>query len=192
MIGFLKGKVVEIIENNVSLDVGGVGFDIFCSSACLENLEIGKEYLVYTYMNVKEDEMSLYGFSSKEEKSLFLKLISVSGVGPKTAIGILGGMPVNDVAIAIASSDVVKLSKIKGLGKKTAERIILELKEKMNEVGNSEKQKVKNPPIVEESVLALMSLGFTRAIAQRAVEKAMEKNPKTMEETLTYALQSIK
>ena len=133
MISFLIGTIEDKQENSLLLDVGGVGFEMTISSNTFSALPmIGESVKVLTYMSVREDDISLYGFSSKEEKDLFIKLISVSGIGPKVAISILSGLTLNALSIAIANKDVKMLSKIKGLGAKTAERICVELKDKVS------------------------------------------------------------
>ena len=133
MISFLVGTIEDKQENSLLLDVGGVGFEMSISSTTCSALPmVGESVKVLTYMSVREDDISLYGFSSKEEKDLFIKLISVSGNGPKVAISILSGLTLNALSIAIANKDVKMLSKIKGLGAKTAERICVELKDKVS------------------------------------------------------------
>ena len=133
MISFLVGTIEDKQENSLLLDVGGVGFEMSISSNTFSALPmVGESVKVLTYMSVREDDISLYGFSSKEEKDLFVKLISVSGIGPKVAISILSGLTLNALSIAIANKDVKMLSKIKGLGAKTAERICVELKDKVS------------------------------------------------------------
>lgn len=133
MISFLVGTIEDKQENSLLLDVGGVGFEMSISSNTFSALPmIGESVKVLTYMSVREDDISLFGFSSKEEKDLFVKLISVSGIGPKVAISILSGLTLNALSIAIANKDVKMLSKIKGLGAKTAERICVELKDKVS------------------------------------------------------------
>ena len=133
MISFLVGTIEDKQENSLLLDVGGVGFEMSISSNTFSALPmVGESVKVLTYMSVREDDISLYGFSSKEEKDLFIKLISVSGIGPKVAISILSGLTLNALSIAIANKDVKMLSKIKGLGAKTAERICVELKDKVS------------------------------------------------------------
>ena len=133
MIGYLKGKILSLNSDTALIETGGVGYEVLCSASALSALEGKTEGEVYTYLQVREDGISLFGFSSPAEKNMFLKLVSVSGVGPKMGIAVLSGMDINSLAVAIASSDVKKLSTVKGLGKKTAERIILELREKVAE-----------------------------------------------------------
>lgn len=136
MISFLVGTIEEKYENTLVLDVGGVGYELQISNSSLVALPDANETTkVYTCLHVKEDGIALYGFATVEEKAIFMKLITVSGVGPKMAISILSGMKLSDLIVAITREDVSLLSKIKGLGKKTAERVCLELKDKISAVG---------------------------------------------------------
>lgn len=133
MISFLRGIIEEKEEGRLVVDVNGVGYELFVSNNTLSSLPLqGETAKVMTYMAVREDGVFLFGFSSKEEKELFLKLITVSGVGPKLAISILSGLNLSDLTVAIKKEDVKLLSSIKGLGKKTAERVCLELKDKID------------------------------------------------------------
>ena len=133
MIGYIKGNVLSALDGVVLLENNGIGYEITCSAEVYQKLLADKKGEVYTYLAVREDGVSLYGFISAEEKNMFLKLISVSGVGPKMGITVLSNMKLKDLALKIATSDVKGLSSVKGLGKKTAERIILELREKISE-----------------------------------------------------------
>ena len=132
MIGYIRGKILSLSPECALIETaGGIGFEVSCSYSAFSLLSGKKEGELYTYLHVSENATALYGFSSPDEKNMFLKLISVSGVGPKMGITVLSGMNAGELAAAIATSDVKKLSSIKGLGKKTAERIILELREKV-------------------------------------------------------------
>lgn len=136
MIAFLVGTIEEKYENMLVMDVNGVGYELLISNNTLVALpNVNETTKVLTYLHVKEDGVALYGFATPEEKSIFMKLITVSGVGPKMAITILSGMKISDLIVAITREDVSLLSKIKGLGKKTAERICLELKDKISATG---------------------------------------------------------
>ena len=197
MIGYLQGKVISHSNGTVILETGGVGFEVACSASSYELLVMQGKGAIYTYLNVREDGFYLYGFISPEEKSMFLKLISVSGVGPKMGIAILSSMPLNDLAFIIASSDGKTLSKVKGVGKKTAERIILELRENISamdlpENEKSTKKSAQSTPETDDAVIALLSLGFTRAESEMAVKMARESGADTIETIITLALQSIK
>ena len=136
MISFLVGTIEEKYENTLVLDVNGVGYELQISNNSLVALpDVNETTKVYTYLHVKEDGIALFGFATQEEKGIFMKLITVSGVGPKMAISILSGMKISDLIVAISREDVSLLAKIIGLGKKTAERICLELKDKISAVG---------------------------------------------------------
>lgn len=136
MISFLVGTIEEKYENTLVLDVNGVGYELQISNNSLVALpDVNETTKVYTYLHVKEDGIALFGFATQEEKGIFMKLITVSGVGPKMAISILSGMKISDLIVAISREEVSLLAKIKGLGKKTAERICLELKDKISAVG---------------------------------------------------------
>lgn len=194
MFGYIKGKVAEITEGTVVLENGGIGYEIICTAAAVARLSEEKEGVVYTYLQVKEDGISLFGFDTKEEKQMFLKLISVSGIGPKMGVTVLAGMRIADLATAIATSDVKTLSKIKGLGKKTAERIILELRESVSKEELKTSAKETAVPFAtddEDAVIALMGLGFTGMQARNAVLSAKGLGAKTIEEVIAFALRSL-
>lgn len=198
MLGYIKGKVLHFSDGTVLLENNGVGYEVLCSGAAYAKLISDGQGEVYTYLQVREDGVSLFGFVSLEEKNMFLKLISVSGVGPKMGITILSSMNINDIAVAIANSDVKKLTAAKGLGKKTAERIILELREKVSAESLPEKgaaapeqpaEKISDKE--EDAVVGLMSLGYTRAESVRAVKRAEEAGAESMEEIIMTALRTM-
>ena len=196
MIGYLSGKLLSHGDNGlVLLETGGVGYEVTCSAEAYELLVNSGGGSIYTYLNVREDGFYLYGFISPEEKNMFLKLITVSGVGPKMGIAVLSSMPLNDLAFIIASQDVKTLSMVKGLGKKTAERIILELRENISQLDLPEK-KSKSAPVLtgvdEDALIALMSLGFSRAESEQAIAVAKERGADTIETIITIALQTIR
>ncbi|MBR2376684.1 MAG: Holliday junction branch migration protein RuvA [Clostridia bacterium] len=198
MIGYLQGKVLHHSNGTVLLETGGVGYEVTCSASAYEVLAMQGKGAIYTYLNVREDGFYLYGFISPEEKSMFLKLISVSGVGPKMGIAILSSMPLNDLAFIIASSDSKTLSKVKGVGKKTAERIILELRENISAIDlpdepkSTKKSASASNPETDDAVIALLSLGFSRSESEKAVQFAKEQGADTIESIITIALQTIK
>ncbi len=176
--------------------VGGVGYEVYCSGAAFSKMVEGGECEVYTYLQVSEaNGVQLYGFSSMQEKEMFLKLISVSGVGPKVGISVLSQMSVNDVAVAVATGDVKALSRVKGMGKKTAEKIIVELRDRV--IAPVAGAAADASPIIhvasgdEDAVVALISLGFTRAESERAVSKAKQQGAKTVEEIIMVALKGM-
>lgn len=199
MIGYLSGNLITANANGVIvLETGGVGYEVTCSAQAYEVIVNQGKGSIFTYLNVRDDGFYLYGFISLEEKSMFLKLISVSGVGPKMGISILSAMPLNELAFIIASQDVKSLSKVKGLGKKTAERIILELRENISQLDLPEGTKKSTskvqaqPSIDDDAVIALMSLGFLRAESEKAVASAKERGADTIESIITIALQTIR
>lgn len=201
MIGYLKGKVNYLAPDYVLLEVNGVGYEVICSGAAfsrLSGVKKGEEGEVYTYLQVKEDAIALFGFADLNEKSLFLKLTSVQGVGAKMAIALLSSMRPADISEAIALADSKRLSAVKGLGKKTAERIILELHGKISAdelLGGETAASVKTaaPPTAQEddAVSALMGLGFTKQESARAVERAKNAGAETVEEIISAALRSM-
>ena len=201
MIGYLRGKVAYISPDYVLLDVGGVGYEVICSGAAfsrLSGVKNSEEGEVYTYLQVKEDGVSLYGFADPKEKELFLRLTSVQGVGAKMAIGVLSTLRPEELMQAIATADVKRLCAAKGLGKKTAERIVLELHGKISvdELldGGEAPAPVKKEKLSrddEDAVSALMGLGFTRQESARAVERAKDGGAKTVEEIISTALRGM-
>jgi Holliday junction DNA helicase RuvA len=198
MIGYLNGKVLHANEGVVLLVVGDTGYEVLCSNSAYVKLVNDGKGAVYTYMAVREDGVYLYGFSSMEEKNMFLKLISVSGVGPKMGITILSNTSLSDLAVSIATSDVKTLSKVKGLGKKTAERIILELREKVSCLDLPEPVKGKKQPEKEEkvtvnddAVIALMSLGLKRSESVKLLKDAENEGYTLVEEQIAYALKHL-
>lgn len=196
MIAFIKGKVIDEFEGGVVLENNGIGYEILCSAALLAKLSADKEGGVFTYLQVKEDGLSLFGFDNKEEKRMFLKLISVSGIGPKMAMGILSGMRVNELATAIAMNDVKGLSRIKGLGKKTAERIILELRESVSaeNAAIAAEESFAAPVFTsedEDAIIALMGLGFSGIQSRNAVKTAKEQGAETIQDVISFALKSM-
>lgn len=174
MINFIYGEIASKNENSVVLDHNGIGFEIFVSTSTLSLIgQIGEMARVFTYMNVKEDELSLYGFLSIEEKNMFLKIINVSGIGPKMALQILSGLSLSDLAVAIKNEDIKLLSTIKGLGKKTAERLALELKDKIDLIGFAVQDTLVedvNVDMVDEAMQALIALGINKNEAYRLVK----------------------
>lgn len=169
MIYKLKGEILEKDTNYVVIDTGGVAYEVSISLATYAYLgNVGEICEVYTYMAVREDGVYLYGFATKEEKRLFLHLITVSSIGPKMAVKILGGIGVESLISAISSKDYQMLAAIPGIGKKTAERIVVELKDKFD----SESTTFQANDIREEVVSALVNLGYKMQDCRKAVEKA--------------------
>ena len=200
MIGYLKGKVKYISPDYILMEVGGVGYEVVCSGAAfsrLSGVKAGEEGEVYTYLQVKEDGFTLFGFADPAEKELFLRLTSVQGVGAKMALAILSSMRPNEVSEAIATADSKRLSAAKGVGKKLAERIILELHGKISadELLGSETVggRISVPTMSEDddAVSALMGLGFTKQESAQAVSRAKSLGAKTVEEIISAALRGM-
>ena len=193
----ITGKVVHYEEGKLVVQAGGVGYELLVSNNALTRLgKIGTECTVYTTLSVTQD-VRLFGFYSKEEKNMFAKLTSVSGVGGKMALQILSSADVSTLAVAIVSGDSATISKVKGIGKKTAERIILELREQIDAVaagGASSDlfapQEEKQGGVASDAIAALVSLGISKTDAYSAVAAAMKKTDK-LEQIITLALRSF-
>ena len=179
MITFLEGTLAEKQPGRAVVNVGGVGYELWIPLSSFERLPPeGAACRVLTYHHVREDVQELYGFATAQERRLFLLLYSVSGVGPKTALGVLGGLSVRDIKKAIAEGDAKRLATVKGLGRKTAEKIIVELKDKLTEGEMLEAAAGAEPGSAEElrtrdAVLALISLGYKQADALKMVKEAL-------------------
>ncbi|MFA5812388.1 MAG: Holliday junction branch migration protein RuvA, partial [bacterium] len=178
-----------------ALDVGGVGYGVNISISTFGALsDVGSQVSMPVHTYVREDQLVLYGFASPEERALFLKLIAISGVGPKTAMSILSGLPPSELVDAIASGDVARISTIPGVGKKTAERMVVELKDalgreaKMFYVNGSQSR---TDSVREDALSALQNLGYPRAIAENALKKNTWSDSITVEEVLRMALREL-
>lgn len=191
MYNYLFGEIADLVGSNVVLDIGGVGYELSVSAYTLADCKIGQKQKLYTYLQVKEDGMALFGFSTLQEKSLFLLLISVSGVGCKVAQAILSGMDCNSLSLAIYNGDTKNLTKIKGLGKKTAERIVLELQEKVSvDSASTVLPEISAAPLtksMQDAVAVLVSLGKNRADAEKLVEAASQLGATTADELVNMA-----
>ena len=197
MFSFVKGIIEEKKEGFVSVDVNGVGFELLISNETFSKIgNVGDDVKLFSNLVVRENEVYLIGFSSREEKNLFLQLTSVSGVGPKTALQILSGASISQIISAVASGDYRVISGAKGVGKKTAERIVLELRDKLSkECPNSEN--TTNSPVLapinsvmSDAILALTSLGLTKQEAEQSV-KAVYSDGMVIEEIISKALRRI-
>ena len=173
MIAHLRGKLISKHPNQAIVEAGGVGYDIAISVPTFSDLPtVGSEVSLHVHTHVREDAIALFGFLRADEKQLFEKLITVSGIGPKLAITILSGMPTAEMVGAIRANDHARLTRIPGIGKKTAERMCVELRDKLEGFGAP--QPVVAVSAVEEDVIsALTNLGYQRALAEKAVERAV-------------------
>lgn len=197
MIAYIKGKVAEILEDRVILESGFMGYNLFMPMASAEAvLRRGDEVKLYTYLHVREDAMQLFGFLTKDDLHTFQLLLGVNGIGPKAALGILSGLTADELRFAVLSEDVKTISKAPGVGKKTAQKLILELKDKMDlqEAFDLKSQHVQEAQgdmadlsdARKEAVEALTALGYSGADALRAVKK-VEMTPGMDVETLLKA-----
>src|SRR5438132_12970210 len=179
MIAQLRGRLLVNHRNQVIVETGGVGYDVTISIPTFSDLPAaGSEVALHIHTHVREDQIALYGFLRVAEKHLFEKLLTVSGIGPKLAITILSGMPADEMVGAIRGNDVARLTRIPGIGRKTAERMVIELRDKLPSEGISAAAPVATISPVEEDVLsALVNLGYQRAAAERALA-SLTKNGK--------------
>ena len=198
MYAFIEGKVCEKNAGELILLAGGVGYQINCSMNTLAAAPaLGETMRCYTYLSVREDAMELFGFASREEKRMFLSLTGVSGVGPKMALALLGSMPLKELNLAILLGDVTALSRAPGIGKKTAQRIALELKDKVSQedvsavsVGGAAPVQSMAADCVTEALEALQALGYTPAEARNAVQSVRDQSDKT-DELIKLALRNM-
>ncbi|MBN1264588.1 MAG: Holliday junction branch migration protein RuvA [Anaerolineales bacterium] len=189
MISSLRGVLTRIEMDELVLEVGGVGFAVAIPGSVLKQLApLGDEQFLYTYLAVREDALQLYGFLSSGERKLFLQLIEVSGVGPRTALAALSSMEVDMMRNAIASNQPEILARVPGIGRKTAERIIFQLRDKMEGAGEES-----GIPGLEggEVVAALRSLGYSLVEAQIAMQAVPDDNDLSLEDKIRLALQAL-
>ena len=205
MIAFVRGTAVDMTENSVIVEAGGIGYEIYMTGTDLSQIHMGEEVKIHTYFNVREDAMQLYGFRSKDDLQMFKLLLGVNGVGPKAAVGVLAGITADELRFAILSDDVKTLSKAPGIGKKTAQKLILELKDKMKLEDAFELKLVKLAHEQEkavaglgeisdgrqEAVEALVALGYSSTDALRAVRKVTDVAPDDVEGLLKAALKNF-
>lgn len=193
MYNYIKGTLVEVGINSIVLENNGIGYELGVSGNTLADArDIGGQMKLHTYLYVREDTFALYGFSRAEEKALFMRLIEISGIGPKLAMQILSGYDPNTLTVAIATGDVKTLAKIKGLGKKTAELIVLNLREQLaddmtaadNAIGAAMDSDL------SDAIFALVSLGVSNTEAVKAVQTAAKTNS-GVENIITAALKLI-
>jgi len=201
MINSLHGTIIEKTPTKLSIEVNGVGYEVNITLPCYEHLgSVGDEAKILTYLHVREDNLQLFGFESNEERSLFLQLIATPGIGPKKAQVILSSVSVEYLQRYIFEEDLAALTSLSGVGKKTAQRLILDLKDK---VKPPIKPRTKLPPsglelpdkeqIFNEALTALISLGFTKNNAQLALQKATQQSERelTLEELIKQALRLV-
>lgn len=196
MFAYIKGSLEQKSNNYVVIDVGGIGYKIFMATKAIETLgEIGKVVKVHTHYYVREDNISLYGFNTNEELRMFELLLQVSGIGAKSAIAMLSEISPSSFALAVISDDISQLVKIPGIGKKTAARIVLELKDKLKtEEAITKTEEVKlsitNEEETSEAIAALQVLGYTKREIEKALENVDTKNLQ-LEEIIRQGLKNL-
>ena len=201
VISYVKGSLEERYEDSVVVEAGGIGYRIFVPTSVLENLpKTGETIKIYTYFNVREDAMSLFGFLSKQDLEMFRQLIGVNGVGPKSALGILSALSPDTLRLAVISGDAKAISKAPGVGSKTAQRIILDLKDKVKAEdildgftepvsGHTEGSDV--GAVGKEAIEALTALGYSASEASGVVKKVTITESMTAEDVLKAALKHL-
>lgn len=195
MIGYLRGKVMFLYTDYVLLDVHGVGYRVFIANSTRQKMRLHEEASLFVYTSVREDAIILYGFASQEEYDLFLLLISVSGIGPKVALGILSSITVEGLCRAIQNKQASILTKLPGIGKKSAERLILELKDKVSFAPEEEELLTIENDVevgddkIAEATAALQALGYTQAEITPVISKTAKY--KTTEEIIKASLKAL-
>ena len=202
MIAYIKGTVEEILEDRVILETGNMGYNIFMPMGAVEHLlHKGQEIKIHTYLNVKEEALQLFGFLTRDDLNTFKLLLGVNGIGPKAALGVLSGLSADELRFAVLADDVKTISRAPGIGKKTAQKLILELKDKFNiqEALEMKADHVQMPGTGEadltdmkkEAVEALTALGYSGADALRAVKKVELTPDMSVEILLKLALKNM-
>lgn len=197
MIGYLQGTVSHLFGDYCFLNVGGVGYRIFTPLSTLTNLSVGQSALLFTSLQVREDAMLLYGFLTQAEYDLFIHLTSVSGIGPKVAVGVLSSMRPSEFQLAIGRKDIALLTKIPGIGKKTAERLILELKDKMGTLESNESGELSvgaqetDDDLMGQALAALTVLGYSQSESLGALKKVSGNGEFTLEKLIKMALRDL-
>lgn len=182
MIAYLKGKLAYKDPTYVIIDINGLGYQVKISLNTYAAIKDEEQILLLTYLSVKEDSHTLYGFKEEAEKKMFMDLISISGVGPNTGLMVLSSLSSDELEQAIASGDHPTIQKVKGIGAKTAQRIVLELKDKIKKDSYQDSSKLgtgfmsKSNKIKQEALQALMTLGFTKAVAEKNIESIIKKS----------------
>lgn len=208
MIAFVTGTVVEIEDNKIVLELNGMGFQIFVPSTVVNRVTMGSQVKIYTHMSVKEDDISLFGFLTQDDLKMYRMLLNVNGVGPKAAIGVLSALSADELRFAVLADDAAAIAKAPGIGKKTAQKMILELKDKLS-LEEAFEQKLQNAQMsgetgigsptaanlnqeaMNEAVQALAALGYSATDALRAVKQIDGVQNMTVEQILKHALKHL-
>lgn len=204
MIGYIKGRLEEVMDGAIIVDNNGIGYEIFVPASVIGSLPSkGNEVKIYTYMNVREDSLQLFGFMTRDDLEVFKMLITVSGIGPKGALGILGVMSADDIRFAVMSEDAKTISKAPGIGAKTARKLIIELKDKLNfkdviegaldrgENAAANSSSSADKQIISDAVEALTALGYSASDAMKAVRMVEMTDDMTVEMLLKLSLKNM-
>ena len=201
MIAYLSGKLLEKVANSVIVDVGGVGYEVSIPLSTFYELgEVGEEVQLRIYTNVREDAIQLFGFHTARERDIYLKLISVQGIGAKSGIAMLSGMNADEIIAAIRTENLGKLTAIPGVGKKTAERLVIELRDKIGElakgvpagVATAAAGAIGADDVYEDALSALVNLGYQRAAADKALQQVRNDGVEpSVQKLLRAALQKL-
>lgn len=191
MIGHLKGNIISSKPTQILLDVNGVGYKVGISINTFEKIVDKAEVSLFIHTHVKEDSISLYGFFTESEKEMFELLISISGIGPKIALGLLSGISVESLKEAIEEGNVSRIIAVPGIGRKTAERLVLELRSKVEDISTGEFTKTQ-PSIKSEAMSALTTLGYNVKVAEKAVRDLLSENQNySLEDLIKKALSNL-
>lgn len=191
MIGHLTGKIISKKPTQIILDVNGVGYVLNISITTFEKLpELNESVSLFTYLSVREDALDLFGFSTQSEKEMFELLKSVSGIGPKLALSVLSGLPVQELKEALRESNISRIIAIPGIGRKTAERLLIELRDKVDKVSrDTDTPETGRSSVRGDAVVALTTLGYNQKTAEKAVRDVMTASPDLpLEEIIKNAL----
>ncbi|MBD5097115.1 MAG: Holliday junction branch migration protein RuvA [Lachnospiraceae bacterium] len=197
MISYIKGTVKYLSNEEVIIERDGIGFGILTSQNVINKLRIDDNVTLFTYMHVREDDISLFGFLSQDEKNIFRQLISISGIGPKGALAILSTLSIDELRIAVLSEDYKAIAKANGIGTKTAQRVVIDLKDKLKledilpDAEGSVQEEGTGNDNMAEAALALTSLGYSNIEALRALKKVKNNENMSVEELLKAALKFV-
>jgi len=197
MIAHLSGKILEKETDRVVIDVGGVGYEVGIPLSTFYELgEVGSDISLRIHTNVREDAIQLFGFKTARERDLYLQLISVQGVGAKSGVTLLSGMSADEIILAVRSGNITKLTSIPGVGKKTAERLIVELRDKVVSIGTESTTSAALPSgenaVVDDALSALVNLGYQKAAAEKALQQAMKEGAEmSVQKLLRSSLQIL-
>lgn len=201
MINYIIGEIAEIDENRIVVEVNSMGFQIFVPATVVNRISVGSKTKIYTYMSVKEDDISLYGFLTQDDLKTYKLLLGVNGIGPKAALGVLSALSADELRFAVLSDDAAAISKAPGIGKKTAQKLILELKDKLS-LEDAFEQKLSHQAVAagpstvhtdaaSEAIQALVALGYSSSEALRAVKSIEHAADMSVEQILKASLKNL-